>query len=82
MFSVQEKQHIAKEIERILLDLNHPEMPSEKPSFSLHVDGKAKWSWADITPNWEFEDGNKKMGYNPFNEDSRKLHSKSEEEST
>lgn len=73
MFSTKEKIHIAKKIEEILLELNHPEMPAEKPKFSLHVSGKESWSWADIEPNWVFEDG-KKMGYNPFNEDSRELH--------
>lgn len=54
MFSVQEKQHIAAEIEKLLLSLKHPEMPLEKPSFALHVDGKESWSWAYIKPNWAF----------------------------
>ena len=30
MFSVKEKQFIANQIERILLELNHPEMPKDK----------------------------------------------------
>lgn len=62
MFSVQEKQHIAKELEKILLELKHPEMPNEKPNFTLHIDGKASWSWADIKPNWtiDMEIDNKK----------------------
>lgn len=54
MFSQQEKQHIAAEIEKLLLSLNHPEMPTEKPMFELHVIGKESWSWAHIMPNWTF----------------------------
>ena len=73
MFSNQEKQYIAQEIETLLLSLNHPEMPAEKPKFKLHVDGKESWSWADIAPNWVFEEG-KVMEFNPFNEISRDLH--------
>ncbi len=73
MFSVQEKQEIAKKIEDILLGLNHPEMPDEKPKFKLHVDGKEPWSWADIEPNWVFGDG-KEMGVNPFNEITKDLY--------
>ena len=51
MFSTKEKQHIASEIEMLLLSLNHPEMPKDKPIFALHVDGKEVWSWVDIKPN-------------------------------
>jgi len=54
MFSMKEKQHIAKVIEDCLLELNHPEMPKEKPNFKIHIDGKENWSWADIEPNWKF----------------------------
>ena len=67
MFSVEEKRKIAKAIEKLLLELNHPEMPKEKPKFKLHVDGKEGWSWADIEPNWVFDES-KPMGVNPFNE--------------
>jgi hypothetical protein len=66
MFSKSEKQHIAAEIEKILLNLNHPEMPKERPRFKLHVDGAESWSWADIQPNWMYED--KEPGVNPWNE--------------
>lgn len=55
MFSMEEKKLIAQKIEELLLSLDHPEMPKEKPKFSLHVDGKESWSWADIEPNWTFE---------------------------
>ena len=67
MFSMKQKQFIAKEVEKILLAIDHPEMPEEKPHFKLHVDGIAKWSWADVEPNWMFEEG-KPMKNNLFNE--------------
>lgn len=66
MFSLKQKQFIAGEIEKLLLGLNHPEMPTEKPKFKLHVDGKEEWSWADIEPNWVYEDNPPQV--NPFNE--------------
>ena len=40
MFSVAQKRQIAESIEKILLRFNHPEMPTEKPSFHLRVEGK------------------------------------------
>lgn len=70
MFSVEEKIEIAKGIEKILLDLDHPEMPNEKPDFKIHIDGKESWSWADIEPNWKFK--NKEPVTNPWNENARK----------
>ena len=70
MFSVAEKRKIADVIEKTLLELNHPEMPDKKPLFKLHVSGKEDWSWADVEPNWVFDDG-KPMGVNPFNERKR-----------
>jgi len=73
MFSVKEKQYLSTEIEKLILGLNHPEMPTEKPTFKLHIDGKESWSWADIEPNWTFE--KKEISVNPFNEISRDLHS-------
>jgi hypothetical protein len=72
MFSAKEKQHIASGIEKLLLDLNHPEMPTEKPKFELHVEGKEGWSWADIKPNWVFAEGEPK-GMNWFNENARDI---------
>ena len=74
MFSVAEKRMIAEKIEKILLDLKHPEMPDEKPSFKLHVNGKEPWSWADIEPNWVFDDGKRELKINMFNEASRDIH--------
>jgi len=71
MFSIEEKKKIAAAVEKVLLDLNHPEMPKEKPDFMLHVWGKESWSWADIEPNWKFED--KEPSINPWNEKAREI---------
>ena len=70
MFSMKEKQEIAAKIEKILLDLKHPEMPTEKLKFTLHVDGKEIWSWADIEPNWKYSKDTP-PGINPWNEVAR-----------
>ena len=72
MFSREEKKHIAAVIEKTLLELKHPEMPTAKPKFTIHIDGKLGWSWADIEPNWVYED--KEPGVNAFNELSRDVH--------
>jgi len=58
MFSKEQKQFIAKEFEKIILRLDHPEMPKEKPIFQLHIEGKEAWSWADIEPNWIYDKHN------------------------
>ena len=70
MFSVKEKQYIASQIEKLLLSLKHPEMPTEKPIFTLKVDGKEDWSWAEIKPNWIFGLDNPPE-INSFNEVAR-----------
>ena len=66
MFSRKEKEMIAQKVESLLLSFNHPEMPKERVRFKLHIDGKEAWSWADIEPNWKYE--NKEPGVNPWNE--------------
>lgn len=71
MFSLKEKQFIAAELEKLLLSLNHPEMPKEKPVFTLHVDGAESWSWADIKPNHSFGPQGNPIGVNPWNEVAR-----------
>lgn len=53
MFSPEEKQKIARAVEKVLLEINNPEMPKFEPEFKLHVDGAESWSWADIEPNWK-----------------------------
>ena len=70
MFSVKEKRKIAEEIEKLLLNLDHPEMPKDKPVFKLRVDGKESWSWAEIKPNWKHDDANS-PNTNPWNEVAR-----------
>ena len=67
MFSMAQKKMIAAKVEEILLSLNHPEMPTAKPVFTLHVEGSESWSWADIEPNWRFSAENP-PGVNPHNE--------------
>ena len=66
MFSRKQKEEISQAIETILLNVNHPEMPSEKPDFKLHVKGKES-SWANIEPNWKFGKDNP-PSINPHNE--------------
>ena len=66
MFSMEQKKQIAAAVEKTLLSFNHPEMPTEKPKFHLRVDGKESWSWAEIEPNWTFE--NREPGINHHNE--------------
>jgi hypothetical protein len=66
MFSIRQKQILARVIEETILGFEHPEMPREKPLFRLHVIGKENWSWAEIEPNWTFE--NKEPTVNPHNE--------------
>ena len=77
MFSVEEKQKIAKVIEEALLALNHPEMPKEKPLFALRVAGKEEWSFANIVPNWTFDKDNP-PAINPWNEHAREILGKKE----
>jgi len=66
MFSMAQKKEISQKVEELLLSYKHPEMPGEKVEFHLKVVGKESWSWADIEPNWHFE--NKEPGVNLFNE--------------
>lgn len=68
MFSLRQKRAIADQVQRILRDTNHPELPEEEISFHLHVDGKEAWSWADIQNNGAVTT----PGINPHNEYSDK----------
>lgn len=71
MFSVEEKKLVASKVEELLLSLNHPEMTKDKAMFSLHVQGKEVWSYADIEPNWLFEQKGSPNNPNPWNEVAR-----------
>ena len=73
MFDVKEKQKIAEAVEKVLLEIDHPEMPKEKPMFILRIVGKAEWSWADIKPNWVWEEQGSPDNPNPWNEKARKI---------
>lgn len=64
MFSVEQKRHIADEIQRILRETNHPELPAGEIKFQIHVDGAESWSWADIQNNGAVT----QPGVNPHNE--------------
>lgn len=67
MFSMNQKQQIADAVEKLLLSFNHPEMPKINPKFELSVKGKESWSWAEIKPNWTFNESNR-LGINIYNE--------------
>ena len=71
MFSMEEKKKLSAGIEKLLLELNHPEMPTDRPLFHLHVTGKEAWSWADIKPNWTFAEAIPEPGR--WNEGSREI---------
>ena len=71
MFSIAEKKKIAEAVEKVLLELRHPEMPETRANFRLHVNGKEDWSFADILPNWTFEAIPPKA--NPWNEVAREV---------
>ena len=52
MFSVREKRLIADQIQKILRETGHPELPDGEIKFHLHVEGAdPSWSWADIRNN-------------------------------
>lgn len=74
MFLLSQKKLIAEAVEKIILSLKHPEMPTKRPNFTLYVSGKKSWSFASIAPNWVFDDsvlnGNvpNKPRINPWNE--------------
>jgi hypothetical protein len=64
MFSVRQKRNIADQIQRILADTGHPELPQGEIQFHLHVDGAESWSWADIRNNGDVTNAS----INPWNE--------------
>ena len=64
MFSVMQKRHIATEVQRVLRETNHPELPKSEIQFELHVNGAEVWSWAVIRNNGAVDN----PGINPWNE--------------
>ncbi len=64
MFSVQQKRDIADAVQKILRDTGHQELPDGEIFFSLRVQGKEMWSWAEIRNNGAVTN----PGVNPWNE--------------
>ncbi len=64
MFSVRQKREISDKIQQALRDTNHPELPEEEINFTLHIQGKADWSCADIHNNGAVDN----PSVNPWNE--------------
>ena len=57
MFSPELKNQIAEQIQQLLAETNHPELPEGEINFLLHVDGAEAWSWANIHNNGAIEPG-------------------------
>jgi len=71
MFSIEQKKEIAEQVQQILRNTNHPELPKgEEIQFSLHVDGAESWSWADIKNNGAVSN----PSVNPWNERQAKAY--------
>lgn len=51
MFDPELKQKISEQIQQLLAETNHKELPNGNISFLLHVNGKELWSWANIHDN-------------------------------
>jgi len=64
MFSVRQKREISEAVQKALRATKHPELPEDEIQFTLHVDGAASWSWADIRNNGAVPDPD----VNPWNE--------------
>ena len=64
MFSVKQKRDISEAIQQILKETKHLELPDGEIKFSIHVEGAAPWSWADIENNGAVDNPDE----NPHNE--------------
>ncbi len=64
MFSVNQKRKISEQIQGILRETNHPELPTGEIKFAIHIQGAEDWSWADIENNGAIDNPN----VNPHNE--------------
>lgn len=51
MFSVKQKRHIADEVQKVLRETNHPELPEGEIPFELKVVGATPISFANIRNN-------------------------------
>lgn len=64
MFSLRQKREIADNVQRILRETGHPELPEGEINFSLYVVGVDAESWANIRNNGRVQN----PGVNPWNE--------------
>ena len=64
MFSVRQKRDIAEQVQQILRNTEHPELPDGEIQFNLHVNGATAMSWADIRNNGAVA----QPSVNPWNE--------------
>ncbi len=64
MFSARQKRLIADQVQQILRETGHPELPAGEIAFHLRVEGAASWSWADIRNNGAVSS----PSVNPWNE--------------
>ena len=65
MFSITQKRAISANVQKLLRETHHPELPDGEITFRLHVDGAQSWSWADITNNGAVSNPT----VNPWNEE-------------
>jgi hypothetical protein len=59
VFSAKERWFLAGIVEKALLELNNPCVPTEKPKFKLYVQAIDKHTWDEVQPNWIVEDRSK-----------------------
>ena len=64
MFSTSQKRLIANNIQKILHDTKHEELPDGEIEFHIHIKGAESWSWADIRNNGDVQN----PSINPWNE--------------
>ena len=64
MFSVRQKREISKQVQRLLRETGHPELPEGNIHFTLRVEGAEPWSWAEIKDNGSVPN----PVWNPWNE--------------
>ena len=51
MFSIRQKRMISEQVQAILRETGHPELPVGEITFKLHVRGVEHWSYAHIHNN-------------------------------
>jgi hypothetical protein len=52
MFSLKQKIEISEQIQQLLAETNHPELPrDDEIVFTIRIEGKENWSYAVIQNN-------------------------------